>query len=128
MTLTWKFLLQFDFSKPLPNQRSSETIQKYNNFKKLNKDICSYIKNKYLNNCDYCIIKNDFPYDTEKDVKHYILWIKDSFLENINKRDIEDLIQKKMLELEYSNYIYFENHISVQTVPDIKHFQIFYKK
>ena len=33
-----------------------------------------------------------------------------------------------MLELEYSNYIYFENHISVQTVPDIKHFQIFYKK
>lgn len=128
--LTWKYLLEFNYSQPLPNFRSKQVLQNYNDFKNKNKNknITKYIYKKYLKNKQYLIIENDFPYLTESNVFHYVLWINKSYEPFISKPILEKIIIEKMNELQFDEYIYFENHSSVKTIHDIKHYQIFFKK
>jgi len=128
--LTWSLLKSWNYKKPFPNFRTDETLQKYQQFKNNNVDIPSYIQQKYLKNKNYTIEKNAFPYHTEKNVEHYVLWINKNFEKHISisKTFLENIIKEKMILLEYNEYIYFENHVSVKTIPQILHYQIFFKK
>lgn len=126
--LTWNFLQSWNYTKPLPNFRTDEILEKYKEFKNKNIDISLYIKNKYLKNCSFSIEKNTFPYNTEKNVEHYVLWIHDNFEKNISSFFLENVIKEKMVLLQFDEYIYFENHISVKTIPDILHYQIFFRR
>lgn len=126
--LTWHYLLHFDYSKPLPNFRSKEILDKYNDLKIKENDIPKYIYNKYLINKKYNLVKNDFPYLTDNNVEHYVLWINQSYEKIITKEEIKNIIINKMKELQYDEYIFYENHESVKTIHEIKHYQIFFRK
>ena len=127
--LTWKFLQSFDFEKnALPNFRSQQTLDNYQIFKKNTKNVSEYINEKYLKNKNFCIEKNDFPYITESNVEHYVIWINKSFEIYISKSFLQNTIYQKMKDLHFHEYIYFENHSSVKTIPDILHYQIFFRK
>lgn len=127
--ITWEFLQSFDFEKKaLPNFRSQETLDKYQTFKKNTKNVAEYIYAKYFKNKNFCIEKNDFPYITESNIEHYVLWIHKSFEKNVSKSFLENIIYQKMKDLHFDEYICFENHSSVKTIPDILHYQIFFRK
>lgn len=126
--LTWEFLKHFNFKNPLPNFRSKATLDKYKTFKNNTKNVSKFIYEKYLKNKPYCIEKNDFPYVSESNMEHYILWINNSFSQNISKVFLENIIKNKMQELGFNEYIFFENHESVKTIHDILHYQIFFRK
>lgn len=124
--LSWNFLLDFDFSNPFPNFRSEYTLYLYKDFKEKNKNMSKFINEKYLKNKNYSIEKNDFPYLTEENLHHYVLWINKSFEKNVNKILITKILKNKMKELNFIDFIYFENHYSIKTIPDILHYQVFF--
>lgn len=132
MTLTWNFLLEFDYSKDLPEQRNEETLNEYKlwklNLEKNNEVISDVIYKKYLKNTSYHIEKNSFPYLTEKNVFHYVLWINDSYKKNITNKKIMDIVIKKMKEINCSGYICFENTSNCKSIKEILHYQVFYRK
>lgn len=132
MTLTWNFLLEFDYSKDLPEQRTEETLNEYKlwklNLEKNNEIISDVIYKKYLKNKSYHIEKNSFPYLTEKNVFHYVLWINDSYKKNITNKKIMNIVIKKMKEINCSGYICFENTSNCKSIKEILHYQVFYRK
>lgn len=128
MVLTWNFLINFDFDKPLPNFRSEKTLLEYTKFKGKNYDINNYIYSKYLENTNYSLQENDFPYETESNMKHYVLWINKSFEKNISQNLLKCIIKQKMIELNFDDFLFFENHTSIKTIPGILHYQVFFKK
>ena len=130
MTLTWDFLLNFDYSKDLPEQRTKETLNEYIHWKinQKNININDYIYEKYLINNDYSIQKNRFPYETDKNILHYVLWINDNYKKNITNKKIMEIILQKMNEINYSGYICFENTSNCKSIKHILHYQVFFRK
>ena len=88
--------------------------------KKENIKLHNYITNKYLKNKKYSLVKNDFPYNLEKNILHLVLWINDGEI-----IDIEEVI-KKELKNNYE-FLYFENPVNLRSVLEIKHLQVFIK-
>ena len=100
--------------------RSKLIQKKYNDFRLNNKEkkinINNYLNNKYLNDCDYSLVLNDFPYDI-KNCTHYILWIKNEYFESINSKFdefINIIISEKFKDT--TKYIYFENNINNKSI------------
>ena len=57
-------------------------IMKKNN-KKKGIDYDKYILKKYLHNKIYNLQPNKFPYDLEKNIKHYVLWLNPAIKNNL---------------------------------------------
>ena len=132
MTLTWDFLLNFDYNNDLPEQRTEETLKKYINFKNdlknNNIDISDVIYKNYLKDKIFSIEKNRFPYSTEENVFHYVLWINDNFKKDITNKKIMEVVLEKMKQINCSGYICFENTLNCKSIKNILHFQVFFKK
>ena len=104
MIVTWDFLMNFDYTKPLNKKTRSQKT--YNNYKKhisyliLNKiDINKYIYQKYLLDNDYCIRKNEFPYNVDDNIFHYILWINPNYEKKLTNKKILEIVISKMNKL-----------------------------
>ena len=132
MTLTWDFLLNFDFNNDLPEQRTKDTLNEYINWKTYLKnnhiDISDVIYKNYLTNKIYSLEKNKFPYSTEDNVFHYVLWINDSYKKDITNKKIMEIILQKMYEINCSGYICFENTSNCKSIKNILHYQVFFRK
>ena len=115
--MTWDELMDDDI---IP-RRKPEVMDKYLLFMKNNSladnIITNVIKDKTK---DLHLTLNDYPYDVEDDVTHYIIWdLKDGNLEryrtfaetNFNP-DIYDIIVKI-------------NKLKYQSIPEIKHCHLF---
>tara|TARA_Y100000590_G_scaffold470766_1_gene669739 strand:- start:23403 stop:23801 length:399 start_codon:yes stop_codon:yes gene_type:complete len=128
--LTWSVLSQFNENNPPTHAlgRTSEVELKYSKFrhKILSKyDSVSQYLNKTLftNDEDFIIKKNDFPYNTTKDIHHYILWINPK-----NDAYFTNETIKYNLELFFKNkYIFFKNNRDNMSIEAIKHYHIFLK-
>ena len=81
----------------------------------------SYIKHR-LNIEGYFILKNDFPYNLEYGIGHYILWVKYN-----NKVNVPDVIHQRF-DINKYNIKYFENPLRKRSISDIQHYQIFVKE
>jgi len=134
MLLTWDFLLNYDYLIPLPKEvRTTDMLIDYNNWKentiiKNNIEINDYLHNKYVLNRNYCIEMNPFPYNVDKNIFHYVLWINNKYRNTVTNKEIVDIITDKMIKLNYNGYICFENHIDCKSVNKILHYQVFFRK
>lgn len=130
MTLDWNFLLNFDYNNDLPEQRTPEVLAEYQMWKDSIKkeNINNYIFNKYLLNKNYSIEKNRFPYSTEKNIFHYVLWINNSYKKKLTNKKIMDIVISKMKEINCSGYICFENTNNCKSIKQISHYQVFFRK
>lgn len=91
--------------------------------------IAQYIQNKYFrkNNNQWVLVPNDFPYEVENHILHYVLW----FNPNIGGSfDLAKLICEEQIamDLRFTDYIIFENPEHKKSVPEILHYQVFFRK
>lgn len=125
--ITIDFLDNYDFSKPIPFSRTKCMDIKYERYKKkigkmglTNKE---HILSNVICNNDYVIEKNQFPYNIDNNLYHYIYWVHPNFeKKHTNKVIIENI--NKFIEGKFDGYWCWENHDSVKSIPEIKHYQI----
>ena len=58
---------------------------------------------------------------------HYVLWVHPGFEKGCNIKTVENCLDKFLKELEYNDYIYFENHKDCKSILNVKHYQVFFK-
>ena len=69
---------------------------------------------KNISKYGYYISINNYPYNTEKNVIHNIIWC------NKNKEEIKDI-----LDCLYKEYVFFKNTENNKSIKDIEHYHIF---
>ena len=92
-----------------------------NNYKKFREtlDYEAFEKSIFEDNKSYSIRKNDFPYDIEPNINHYILWIKDESL------SIEDIIYSSFKIDKKEDILWYRNSPENRSIKTIVHYHIF---
>lgn len=147
MSLSWKTISQFSFFEPpeIVLVRSAEMDKKYTDqITYLNGQGISsleYLSNKYFSGLylgNPCTISlNQFPYDIENKVKHYLVWVNPNYQGKYRFR-IEDfgfvrnwILNKfcngceEMLDL---HCVYFQNIERLRSVKAIPHLHVFIRQ
>ena len=101
MNVTFEFLENWNFEIELPEDvRTYDVIEKYKKhkeyIKKNNINQNNYIINKFLSDKKYSIDKNEYPYNIDKNMAHYVLWIHPNYINKINDLEICNIITNKM--------------------------------
>jgi hypothetical protein len=132
--ITWKFLSQFNINNPpLVTLNRSTIINRNYNLLKLylkSKDINinTYICNKFFGGekqfKEYLFIGNEYPYNIERGINHYNLWINPKLEKIFNNKKILELINKI---LSGKKYIIFKNLSNNLSVSKLLHYHIFFK-
>ena len=133
MNVTFEFLENWNFEIELPEDvRTYDVIEKYKKhkeyIKKNNINQNNYIINKFLSDKKYSIDKNEYPYNIDKNMAHYVLWIHPNYINKINDLEICNIITNKMKELNFNEYFCFENHIKAKSILGVLHYQVFFRK
>ncbi len=133
MLITLDFLDNWDFTNLLPLEvRTQSCYSDYlkfkNDLKTNNIKLKDYLLNKYLNNKSYNLVPNKFPYTVDKNMKHYVLWIHPEYENKLTDLEIIQIIKEKMEELNFNEYMCFENDFRVKSVLDVLHYQVFFKR
>ena len=131
MKFTFNFLEKWDFTKELSNDSRNKKVRlEYNKFKETlkikNIKIDDYIMDNFLKDKLYNIVENNYPYNIEKNMLHYVLWVHQKY--KITNKKMCNIIIDKMNELGYNEYFCFENHKNAKSVLGITHYQIFFRK
>ena len=71
----------------------------------------------------YNFSENKYPYNIEENIKHYLFWINPKSNEILNIFKINSIIQNYLKK----PYIIFENLPDNKSVPEIKHYHVFFK-
>ena len=138
----WKDLINYHLNPPKKKiLRTSNIERKYIDFKiELNKNnisITDYIKNNFFkDNEEFVFLKNNFPYNLENDILHYVLWFNNNFTNNNNfPKDLNfcndyilECIKKCFTDFENFYFIFFENNVNNRSIGSYRHVQIFLKK
>ena len=133
MLITLEFLENWNFEIELPVEvRTKQNIDKYNKNKKyLNKNNINqnqYIIDKYLSDKKYVINENAYPYNIDKNMAHYVLWVHPNYINKINDLEVCNIITNKMTELSFDEYFCFENHVKAKSILGVPHYQVFFRK
>ena len=127
--ITIDFLESFDFSKPIPFFRTKGMDLRYNRYKKellkKGKTPSMHILSTILHDNEYIIEANHFPYTTDKNLHHYVYWIKPGYEEKHSDKIVIENINCFM-KGKFDGYWCWENHKDSKSVPEIKHYQIIF--
>ena len=104
-----KYIIKYDLIRKENIQKSYELYKSNNLLKNFKMNI-----KKNITKNGYIITENDFPYNLNNNVKHYIIW---------TNYDIFKI--KKILNKRFNNYIFFRNLIENKSIKDIEHYHIF---
>lgn len=125
---SWTELQQYNFESPpsIQFKRKSNIEVDYQKhltiLKRQEINVSDYIKSKaFPNNEKYTFLKNNFPYDIEDGIEHWLLWLNPDF--KISDLDIKKIVEEKM----GTNSVYFCNIKANQSIPSIRHCHIFSK-
>lgn len=124
----WEYLSQFNLDNPPQNflVRNKETQTKYSDYLNSFKNIDNYLVNLlFKNNEEFVLRLNDFPYDCENNIEHFVLWINPNL--NIQTKDIINYINVYINNIGKQNkdIIYFENLTKDKSIKSIRHFHLF---
>jgi len=140
--ITWEEIKSFHKNPPRyrlhRNQKMKEKYDKHiKNIKDRNIDLNNYISDKYFNkddknnNPDWVFVVNSFPYNLEKGIKHYLIWLNpDKVNPDKLNSDIENIVDIDKIIIDNignTEYYYFENLCCNKSVNKVKHFQVFFK-
>jgi len=108
--------------------RKDEITSKYKSHKEKfqnDEQLQTYILSTYLNEGkkQWAIVKNDFPYNVDSNITHFLLWINPN---NLLTKDKIDIIVKDFAK--DNEVVYFQNHVSMQSIKSIPHYHIFIAK
>ena len=124
--ITWDNLKQYHLNPPHNRlSRSVDINQNYESYKRTHTNTTQIIIDRNFKNNDktFSIELNNFPYDVEDNIEHFVLWINpNKEHEIVNNTEIY-----KYIESHFENkVIYFENNINNRSI-NLRHFHIFYK-
>ena len=106
--------------------RSVDMQAKYFNYKlelmEKGINMTEEIYDKYLSNHVYGFYLNSFPYDVDKNIKHYVLWFHPNF--EYNNTLIKKLINFH-IDTTNNKFFFFQNKVEIQSVKDIPHIHVF---
>lgn len=142
-SLSWEDISKFSFKNPPKNNLGRELAieEKYKEYK-------LDLKNKGLSNYQnimllyfsgkgnkFSLQLNNFPYNLDKGIKHYVLWINPNCENEFklhskwNLSLIEDIICKELYRGNKMKFklgcIYFQNLEKFRSIQSINHFQVF---
>ena len=127
--LSWNYLSKFSLQNPpLENfSRDAITEKQYNLFKdtmkKNNISLNNHIINKYFSdNSKYKLLLNKYPYYTEEDIVHYVLWINPKFNSEFNNEKVINILDDN-----FNDYIVFKNLTKNMSIEGVVHYQVFTK-
>ena len=126
--LSWRFLRQFNENNPptISLGRKKEVEDKYSKFrenvKKKYGSTANYLEQTLFSKNEPFILKlNDFPYNTQSNIYHYLLWINPKYNSHFNNKNI-----KEKLDIFFGkNYIFFKNNTNNMSIKSIIHYHIF---
>jgi hypothetical protein len=98
--------------------RTPDVEKQYDAHKRKYPDLHKHIMETYLSDCDYCLVPNRFPLAVQKNIDHFVLWIKDPRA----TLDIDAYLKTKF---EGKRMVVYENPEEWKSIPLIKHYQIF---
>lgn len=134
MPYSWCFLEQFNFSNPPTSAfcRKDSVEEKYikhgSEIKKAG-GVETYLKKKYLQDgVDYTMTLNNFPYDMEDGINHYVIWFQlDRFSDFNNPGEVKKIIKKYEQDsgVEFQDTVFFQNIERLRSVPGIPHIHVF---
>lgn len=111
-------------NKIIPDEPRKKSIQKqYDLYKKEYNVYESIMRNFEFR--DWILKKNMFPYDLEKNIQHYVLWIHPNI--TLSEELVEKILTIEGMKMGYEEMVYFENEKRHQSVPTIPHIQVFYR-
>lgn len=131
MVLSWETLQRFNINSPPTYTlgRSKEVQEIYDKHRKWMKtsklDIKSYITKKFnLEENGIVFVENEFPYNCEDSIKHFVIWISDTFTYNL--KFLDQFIQKK-IKTKYtdSKYIFYKNIPQNNSIGCVNHYHVF---
>ena len=128
MVLSWKTLQQFNINSP-PSYNLGrsfevqEVYDKHRNWMKINKvNVKKYINIKFnLEKNGIVFVENEFPYNCDIGIKHYIIWISDSF--SYNTTSLEKFIQTKIGS--EKKYVFYKNIPQNNSIGCVDHYHVF---
>lgn len=126
MTYSWNSLIKYNFNSPTNtylkrNIQIQKLYDKYNKtqqFEEFKKNIFNNKNNKMFN-----FMLNNFPYDIDKNISHYLIFINPLIKNKISDFDIYKIIRKKYIKKK--PIIIFENEPKSRSIKNIRHYHIF---
>lgn len=125
----WNFIKQFHKNSPLITIGRTKNIEnKYLEhkleLKNKNINLDNYITSKYFkDNQKYVFVENQFPYNVDKNITHYLLWFNPNNNNyGITEKEIEEILNEILVG---KTYIYFENMEHNKSIKSIKHIHVF---
>lgn len=122
--INWEDIKDINVNNP-PNcrfMRKPEDEIKYKNYliflKKKSLTPHKNILDNIIGNNIYKLVKNTFPYDLDKEIDHWILWINPK--NKLTFQEIDNLLKNK-----FRNFVYFSNLEKNKSIKTIEHYQIF---
>ena len=119
LPLSWDYLKNVAackaFIPKIPRYEHNQIV--YERYMKENNVL--YDVESYFKDGNYVLMKNNFPYELDNNIEHYIIWLKnDADILNIN---IERLLNAK-------DYLVVKNPTNRMSIPVINHFHVFKRK
>ena len=136
MPYSWEFMKQFNFSNPptvafTRNQTVEDDYSKHGELIKKAGGVEPYLKSKYLpEGTNYKMTNNNFPYDLEEDIRHFVIWFRmEKFDDFNNPAEVRKIIAQYKLEnnVEFDEVVFFQNIERLRSVPGIPHIHVFAK-
>ena len=134
MPYSWDFMKQFNFSNPptVPfcrNHTVEENYSKHGANIKKSGGVEFYLKKKYLSgDNDYNMTFNNFPYDMESGIVHYVIWFRlEKFGDFNNAEEVRKIIKKYQEDnsVQFLDTVFFQNIERLRSVPGIPHIHVF---
>lgn len=123
--MDWKTLTEHNY-KEIKIDRLPHIEKLYVSNKIKYKNYDNYILNNYLKNRLYNLQPNKYPYNLEKNIKHYVLWLNPmlKYKYIYDKKFIHKLLKKK---IKNKQFYFYMNKIDKRSVKTIPHYQVFIK-
>lgn len=126
MSATWDFL-KGTHLRTLSTQipRSQDVQTKYIKSKTKTDSRLDWIKQQ-LRSKDWILLKNDYPYDVQDGVVHYVFWYKDDIsLEQTHQICTSSAVCVSRSAPRVNDVVVTTNTTANKSVPDISHHHVF---
>lgn len=130
MVLTWDVLIRFNIHSPPTYTlgRSKQVQEKYDRHREWMKsekvDVKSYINGKFdLETNQIVFTENEFPYNCEEGIRHYIIWISDKY--KYNTASLNEYIKTKIKS--NTSYVFYKNIPANNSITSVDHYHVFVK-
>ena len=115
---TWDHIVQFSKNPRGRLYRLSNVEDAYKEYQQTHTS--DQLSSELFDNNDKPFVyrQNDFPYNIDKNIQHMVVWIRPGFT-------VEQAIENIIDKYKDDTVTYFVNETSAQSIPSIKHIQLF---